>query len=131
MNKYKTLDYPAADGQLEENIQERLRINRKAKATLQSQYSDQLPMSENKSIIFIKLPNKNYNQINSFRSSLYESSLKRLKQQKVTLLKESVIPSINSRRTYETFEEEAIRRALRDTGHKKKSTLPNLHKLIG
>lgn len=120
MNKYKTLDYPAADGQLEENIQERLRLNRKAKATLQSQYSDQLPMSENKSIIFIKLPNKNYNQINSFRSSLYESSLKRLKQQKVTLLKESVIPSINSRRTYETFEEEAIRRALRDTGHKKK-----------
>lgn len=57
-------------------------------------------MSENKSIIFIKLPKKSQKQPNSFKASLYESSLKRLKQQRVTLIKETAIPTIKSKVDY-------------------------------
>jgi hypothetical protein len=62
-------------------------------------------MSSNKSIVFIRMPKKPQPYTNSFRSSLYESSLKRLKQQKVTLLRDSIIPNIRNKRNYQTLEE--------------------------
>ncbi len=40
-------------------------------------------MSTNKSIIYIKLPKKNYSNLANFRASLYEASIKRLKKQHV------------------------------------------------
>ncbi len=57
-------------------------------------------MSTNKSIIYIKLPKKTQKTNNFFRSHLYESSLKRLKQQKVTIIKQDKIPSIANKKTF-------------------------------
>ena len=65
-------------------------------------------------MVFIKLPKKPQPYSNSFRSSLYESSLKRLKQQKVTLLKDTLMPRLSpAQKTYQSIEEEAIKRALK------------------
>ena len=57
-------------------------------------------MSTNKSIIYIKLPKKAQKNNSFFKSHLYESSLKRLKQQKVTIFKEDKIPPIGTKRTF-------------------------------
>jgi hypothetical protein len=55
-------------------------------------------MSTNKSIIYIKLPKKSHQNVNNFRASLYEASIKRLKQQKSNHSKDVKIPQIHPKK---------------------------------
>jgi hypothetical protein len=112
MNKYKTISPQANRESLEESIQNRLLRNRLQRGPEDGDY-DEAFMSTNKSIIFIKLPRRQAG--NQFKASLYENSLKRLKKQNATIIKDtSTIPFLSERREeYSSLEEEAIRRAMR------------------
>lgn len=88
-------------------------------------------MSSDKSIIFLKSPKITKPINNSFRSSLYESSLKRLKQQRMAILNETLIPRIKEprKKTYQSLEEEAIRRVLQEGKELKQQYLPIVNRL--
>lgn len=105
MNKYKTIIPKSYRESLEESIEKKLLDNSLNRRTIDNSTEEPL-MSTNKSIIFIKLPKKNIQNINNFRSSLYEASIKRLKQQRSNHNKDLKIPSIAPRKkNFQEFEE--------------------------
>lgn len=102
MSKYKTLSPSSQRESLQESIERRLLDNSLNRRSIESSLEEPL-MSTNKSIIYIKLPKKNHSNLANFRPSLYEASLKRLKQQKSNHSKDTTIPHINPKK--KNFEE--------------------------